>query len=122
VLDRLIFWADRYGFTRSADVGDAFVFTRGSEWHALYTFDIRKVPTTVEVVMVPGEAGSCLCTMTCASWFQVAAPRDEWRLSEQMDLLEACLKGALAAQTTADEPLAADTERLSPPSHDIKRA
>ena len=116
VLERLDFWANRYRFARSADVNDAFVFTRGSEWHALYTFDIRKVPTRVEVVLIPRELGLCICTMTCESWFQVTAPGDEWRLSEQVDLLEACLKGALAAQSNDDEPIPSEPQRDHAPS------
>lgn len=104
LIERLAFWADRYGFRPAAAAGSDFVYTRGSHWQALYTFDLRKVPTEVRVRFVDDEAGDCLCTMTCGTWLQFSAPGDEQRLAEQMDLLEACLKGALAEQGSAAEP------------------
>jgi hypothetical protein len=107
--DRLQFWAARYGFERTAGTNEDFTYTRGSQWQAFYTFDIRKVPTVVTISLLPGDEGSCLCRIKCGSWLQVASPGDEKRLSEQMDLLEACLKGALSGQskpndTTIPEP------------------
>ena len=42
--------------------------------------------------MVPDGTGLCVCTMACGTWLQVSTPGDEPRFSEQMDLLEACLK------------------------------
>jgi hypothetical protein len=95
---RLAFWASRYGFLRIEDDENTFIFSRGSHWQALYTFDIRKVPTTVTVEMRSDKDGLCQCGMTCGSWLQISAPRDQQRLSEQMDLLEACLKGAISGQ------------------------
>ena len=100
---RLSFWADRYGFTRDADDGDEFVFKRGSQWSAVYTFDIRKVPTEARITWVTSTPGLCVCTMNVASWLQVPTPGDESLLSEQLDLLEACLKAALGAQAEKRE-------------------
>jgi hypothetical protein len=97
MLDRLEFWADRYGFWRSTDDGKDIVYRRGSHWHALYTFDIRKVPTEVRIHNTHDEVGTCVCTISCGSWLQFSTPGDERRLSQEMDLLEACLKGAFTA-------------------------
>ena|ERR1041385_8976809 len=120
---RLGFWADRYGFTRDADDGDDFVFKRGSQWSAVYTFDIRKVPTETRITWIASTPGLCVCTMNVASWLQTPTPSDETLLSEQMDLLEACLKAALGAQATKDARDVDDlnVERRSA-SHHIKPA
>jgi len=96
VADRLNFWAARYGFTRNASGGDELVFRRGSHWSAFYTFDLRKVPTEVKVEISPSDVGLLTCRARCGSWFQASTRRDQKRLSELMDLLEACLKGALS--------------------------
>lgn len=94
--DRLGFWAARYGFRRAPDGIGCFVYERGSHWHAIYTFDIRKVPTEVRVTLLDDGAGICRCTISCGSWLQISTPGDEDRLSQEMDLLEACIGGALA--------------------------
>jgi hypothetical protein len=120
---RLGFWADRYGFTRDEDDGEDFVFKRGSQWSAVYTFDIRKVPTEARVTWVASTPGLCICTMNVASWLQMPTPGDETLLSEQMDLLEACLKAALGAQAPSAEVEIEESvvERKSR-SHHIKPA
>jgi hypothetical protein len=104
IKDRLNRWAARYGFTSdSPEEGDFddsgqgdLLFRRGSHWQAFYTFDIRKVPTIVRIVFHPSQTGQVTCSMECGSWLQFSSPADAKRLSEQMDLLEACLKGALS--------------------------
>ena len=120
---RLKFWAHRYRFDLLANPAEGeFVYTRGSHWHAVYTFDIRKVPTRVEIRLIDDEHGICRCTMSCGSPLQMSSPDDHSRLSDQMDLLEACLKGALAGGPTerrtgipdADsEPASEQIQRLS---------
>ena len=120
---RLAFWAERYGFTRDADDGDDFVFKRGSQWSAVYTFDIRKVPTEARVTWIASTPGLCVCTMNVASWLQTPTPGDETLLSEQLDLLEACLKGALGAQAARDEQeLDEPASEQRSASHHIKPA
>jgi hypothetical protein len=103
LFERLEFWAARYGFHRSADQGAGFIYHRGSHWQAVYTFDIRKVPTEVVVRFIPETQGVCFCSFTCGSWLQASTPDDEARLSAEMDLLEACLKGAISNRPIAAE-------------------
>jgi hypothetical protein len=120
---RLEFWARRYGFELIANVAEGdFVFKRGSHWQAVYTFDIRKVPTQVEIRLIDEEHGICRCTMSCGSALQMTAPNDDRRLSEQMDLLEACLKEAIAGGPTESQPRGPDSELApEPPSEEIQR-
>src|SRR5207253_10507175 len=47
--------------------------------------------------------GTCLCTMSCGSWLQFSTPNDDKRLSQEMDLLEACLKGTFTDRTLPTE-------------------
>jgi hypothetical protein len=79
------------------------VYCRGSHWHAIYTFDIRKVPTEVRVRFAGDQFDSCMCSMVCGSWLQVNTPGDQKRLAEQMDLLQACLEGALMKRALRSE-------------------
>jgi hypothetical protein len=120
LLVRLEFWANRYGFLRTADQRDGFEYARGSQWQALYTFDVRKVPTEVHVRAVDDEYNTCFCTMTTGSWLQISAPNDQKRVSEQMDLLEACLKGLLTAKATA--PDTEPDQGRNRGSHDIQES
>jgi hypothetical protein len=55
---------------------------------------------------------------------QVSTPGDEARLSEQVDLLEACLKGAFGGQSDAIEPTPEDRLPGQPKvsSHHVKPA
>ncbi len=118
LLEHLEFWSGRYGFERAEDNEEDFVYRRGSHWHALYTFDIRKVPTKVSVRVLHDGPGACVCTMSCGSWFQFSTPGDVKRLSDEMDLLEACLKGAFSErEIPAQSEFALD--RKSGP-HDIQ--
>ena len=95
VRERLSRWAERYGFVGADSDDDGLAFKRGSHWQALYTFDIRKVPTVVRITLGASEGAQVSCRLSCGSWLQFAAPGDQKRLAEQFDLLEACLKGAL---------------------------
>ena len=104
VREQLEVWAERYGFQRAPDEADDFVYRRGSHWHAMYTFDIRKVPTEVRVRVIHDELGTCICSMSCGSWFQYSTPGDERRLSAELDLLEACLKGAFRERAMSADP------------------
>ncbi len=112
ILARLDLWADRYGFARSADDAEDFIYVRGSHWHALYTFDIRKVPTQVRIRMLNDDLGTCVCTMTCGSWLQISTYGDEKRLSDELDLLAACLQGAFSpAARPAETRIAPERDR-----------
>jgi hypothetical protein len=96
VKDRLDRWAARYGFTSDHSGIDDLTFQRGSHWKALYTFDIRKIPTVVRIEFSLSEVGQVTCRIQCGSWLQFSTLGDQKRLSEQLDLLEACLKGVLS--------------------------
>jgi len=122
VLERLDYWARRYGFQRTEDREDDFTYCRGSHWHAFYTFDIRKVPTEVRVRFISDGLGTCVCNLSCGSWFQFSTPGDPKRVSDEMDLLEACLKGAFS-DTKANPEIGEERRReRNRGSHDIQES
>lgn len=59
---------------------------RGSLWHALYTFDVRKLPTTVVLEM--NSAKQLFISLRCRSVLTVATPGDAKRISQELDELE----------------------------------
>ena len=59
---------------------------RGSLWHALYTFHVRKLPTTVALEMISAKQLSIL--LRCRSVLTVATPGDAKRISQELDELE----------------------------------
>jgi hypothetical protein len=103
LVERLTFWAARYRFKRTAYVGDHLTYARGSYWRALFQ-DLRRLPITVNITVLDDELGQCSCTASCTFWLGLFIPDDEERLSEQMDLLEACLKGAIGVKRVPAEP------------------
>ena len=117
---RLEAWARRYDFLLTAEPPDGFEYRRGSHWHALYTFDVRKIPTEVLVRATDDTFGDCFCTITAGSWLQVTAPGDGKRVSEQMDLLEACLKGLLTGRAALADPDPEPARGRNRGSHDIR--
>lgn len=42
-------WAAKSEFILESESDNESVFTRGSHWHAIYTFDVRKMPTRVSI-------------------------------------------------------------------------
>ena len=86
-------WAADCGFVMETLGDEELVFKRGSSWHAIYTFDIAKLPTTVSIAL-SGEAPiKADCTYTVASRLSTSTPADEESVSEQFDLLVAYLNG-----------------------------
>ena len=59
---------------------------RGSLWHALYTFNIRKLPTTVVLDMISAKQLSIW--LRCSSVLTFSTPGDAKRISQVLDELE----------------------------------
>ena len=95
VSTRLKEWANASDFVCTSDSPHRWVFRRGSSWQALYSFDIRKAPTEVTVEVVTEQPLTVRSTMHVRSLLQYTTPGDEKRVSEQLDVLVAHLKGAL---------------------------
>jgi hypothetical protein len=87
---RLLAWAEANGFTAAEELPNRWVLRRGSHWHALYTFNIRKVPTAVVVRHLP-LTGEVACSLVCGSPFQAIAPWERATLQKDFDSLLACL-------------------------------
>lgn len=95
VAGRLQTWAQASGFICTNKAPRRWVFARGSTAQALWTFDIRKVPTEAEVEIVSDAPAMVRFSMHVKSGLQVQTGGDAKRVSEQMDLLAAHLQGAL---------------------------
>src|SRR3954447_7536566 len=94
LLGRLDVWARRYAFEHvAADEGE-LQYRRGNAWQSLASFDIRTLPTIVRIQLLQDEAGTCVCTMSCKSWLHLTTPGDAKRVSDELDLLAACLDGS----------------------------
>ena len=92
---RLNHWAQKAGFVCCRETPKNWLFRRGSQLQALVTFDIRKIPTEVEVTIASEIPLTVQCQWHVASPLTISTPGDEARISEQFDLLIAYLKGAL---------------------------
>jgi len=88
-------WAAKCDFILETQSENQLSFTRGSHWHALYTFDVRKLPTKVSIALSGTSPVGADCTFKVGSFFSISTPGDPKRVSEQFDLLIAYLKGAL---------------------------
>jgi len=110
---RLDRWAEKYDWVCTRSGAGHWQFTRGSALQAIYTFDIRKVPTVATVTLTTGspqqedsiQAGLQLrvesdssaelhCSMHVRSFLQIETPGDHKRVQEQLDVLIGHLKGA----------------------------
>lgn len=112
--EQLLLWAEVNGFRGGEVAPKNWEFRRGSHWHAVYTFDIRKIPTRVAVMALP-LSGQVVCTLRCGSWLTVQTPGDRARLES---LLDSLVVGVLAAGTDdssrfARENRSAQEERYS---------
>jgi hypothetical protein len=82
----LLAWAEAAGFRLAEDLPGRWEFRRGSEWHAVYTFDVRKVPAEVVVLHLP-ISGQIAFALTCGSIWQMATPGDRVKLEQDLDYL-----------------------------------
>ncbi len=92
---RLKSWAKAANFACTVDSQKQWSFRRGSHWNAIYTFDIRKIPTNVEISITSENPLIVLCEWHVHSPLHVATPGHPKRVTEQLNLLIAYLKGAL---------------------------
>ena len=92
---RLRTWAASADFTRTSTSPTGWLFHRGSNWQAVYTFDIRKVPTEVCVEISGRDPLRVYASMHCKSWLQYTSQRNRKHLSEHFGLLVEHINGAL---------------------------
>ena len=92
---RLKLWSQKYGLTCTCDTIGNWEFYRGTNLQAFYTFDVRKVPTTITVAMTEGRPANMNCSIHVKSWLSIATPGDPRRVEEQIELLIAYIKGAI---------------------------
>lgn len=81
-------WQRSQGFQSAAEETDSLTMKRGSHWSAAFTFDIRKIPSTLSV-SVEGEY-PCLLTieLRCKSPLAMQTPGDKGKLEKDLNLLE----------------------------------
>ena len=58
-LERIPAFFAAQGYKLEKDSLNSYRFKRGSGWAALYTFDVRKCPTTVDVSLLETTEGKC---------------------------------------------------------------
>ena len=92
---RLRKWAENAGFFCTSERPQFWCYRRGNSFSALYTFDIRKIPTEVSISVVSENPLQVHCSFHVKTLCQIALPGDPKRVTEQMDLLVSHLKGAL---------------------------
>jgi hypothetical protein len=81
-------WTTRKGFASVEREPERWVFQRGSHWHALYTFNYRKVPTTLTVEPLSSDR-VVVFTLCCGSWLSLMTRSDRVALeAESESLLE----------------------------------
>ena len=95
ISQRLDKWSIKYGLTCTRGVLGNWEFRRGSQLVASFTFDVRKVPTTVSITIAEGKPLSVRCSIHVKSWLNIATPGDSKRVEEQMDLLISHIKGSI---------------------------
>jgi len=98
IRERLGKWSDKYTFICTRDQHADWEFQRGSHLMAAFTFDVRKIPTTVTINVSDGTPEHVECIMHVKSSWNIATPGDPKRVEEQIELLIAYLKGAFDPQ------------------------
>jgi hypothetical protein len=117
---RLLAWAERAGFRFVEESPGRWLFRRGSQLHALYSFDIRKIPTVLEVKHLPA-AGKVAVSLICGSWSQLLTSSDRDKLENETATLFAWLCDADAPRSDGRRKASAD-DRYSPPRDEIEPA
>ncbi|MCC5844056.1 MAG: hypothetical protein JJU05_07385 [Verrucomicrobia bacterium] len=97
--NRLKNWSHKYRFTCHQNSNGQWIYKRGTPLQAFYTFDIRKVPTTVTMNALGENPTIVQCRILVKSGLQLATPDDPMRVEEQLDLLEAYLEGVFESET-----------------------
>ncbi len=95
ILLRIKNWASEQGFKTLSDNGERLVFKRGSVLTALFTFDIKKIPTTIEVNITGNGPFTVNSRFEVASFLQVTTDGDQRRLEDQVQIFTGKIKGAI---------------------------
>lgn len=86
-LDHRIRWAAQScGFRIETQTAERWTLRRGSLWHAVYTFGVRKLPASVTIVVI--SPTRLHIEMLCTSPLTISTPGDEKRISRELDELE----------------------------------
>ena len=85
--------AQSCGYTIADRHGQQWTLKRGSVWHAIYTFGVRRLPTTATIEMK--SPTRLHIHLHCHSALTISTPGDAKRLSHELDDLERaiCLAG-----------------------------
>jgi hypothetical protein len=81
-------WGRKASFQLKSDDHDCLVLERGSRLKAMYTFNIQRVPTTLEIKL----NGTLPCQLTvqlcCQSLLTIETPGDKKKLALELNMLE----------------------------------
>jgi hypothetical protein len=74
------------GYTIETPSENKWTLCRGSLWHAVFTFDVRKLPTTVTIEVI--SPTRLHIDLLCHSALTISTPGDPKRISRELDELE----------------------------------
>jgi hypothetical protein len=78
--------AQSCGYTIETPSENKWTLCRGSLWHAVFTFDVRKLPTTVTIEVI--SPTRLHIDLLCHSALTISTPGDPKRISRELDELE----------------------------------
>ena len=82
---RLQLWADQTRFHRQSVTTNRWIYRRGHWLHTIYSFNIRKWPTTAIVEQV--GSGWVRCSIQCKCWWTVPLLDDSEKLLDDLEQL-----------------------------------
>ena len=88
-------WAEVENFKLISEGPTKLVYQRGGGLIALFTFDIRKLATTVEIELIGQNPTRTIVKYDVRSVFAAETKGDRKRVEEQLSLIVAKLKGAV---------------------------
>jgi hypothetical protein len=90
IQERVRAWATCMAYRLVEEQPGRWLLRRGSRWHALYTFDLHKIPCEVIVLHMP-LSRQVACSLHCRSWRTFPTKWDQEMLEDELDLLRLLL-------------------------------
>jgi hypothetical protein len=84
---RVDLWAEQTAFHRDSAAADRWTYRRGHWLHTIYSFNIRKWPTTAIVERVGSQR--VRCSIQCKCWWTVPLLDDSEKLLDDLEQLVA---------------------------------
>jgi hypothetical protein len=89
--DRIIDWGKTVMFKFDSESADSLVLKRGSHLKAGYSFDVRQIPTSLELKFHGEFPSKLIIKLHCKTYLSMETPGDKKRIAKDLDLLEDAL-------------------------------